>query len=49
MGWILLALILWLSGRFDDEVGWVVSTIAIGLVKLIGYCFIGVALLYLLT
>lgn len=49
MWWLLLGLVLWLSGRFDDEIGWVVSTIAIGFGKLVGYCAIGVALLYLLT
>lgn len=47
MWWVLLALVLWLSGRFDEEVAAVVSTLAIGLAKLLAYCGFGVVLLCL--
>lgn len=47
MWWVLLALVLWLSGRFDDEIALVVSTIAVGLGKLIVYCAVAGVLLIL--
>ena len=37
MGWVLLALIVWLSGEVDDELNWVTRVVAKGAFKLIVY------------
>ena len=37
MAWVLLALVVWLSGELDDELNWLLRVVAEGTFKLITY------------
>jgi len=49
MEWVLLALIVWLSGEVDEELNWFTSVVAKGVAKMIIYAGMIFALLYLLA
>lgn len=49
MGWVLLALIVWLSGEVDDEINWMVQAVAKGAAKLIIYIIGFIAFMYVIA
>ena len=49
MGWVLLALIVWLSGEADNELNWIARVIAKGATKLICYVATLIAFIYVIT